>query len=239
MGKKPEEEARDVIDAMLNEAGWDVQDIDNVNIHYKQGVAIREFPLKKGYGYVDYLLYVDGQAAGVLEAKKVGETLTGVEIQSDKYSKGLPDDLPAYYRPLPFCYESTGVETRFTNALDPIVRSRQVFSFHRPETLSAWVGTSEYSKAAEPSAEYGDTGKTLRDRLRKMPPLIEEGLWPAQIKAIKNLEKSFVESRPRALIQMATGSGKTFTAVNFIYRLIKFADAKRVLFLVDRANLGR
>ncbi len=79
----------------------------------------------------------------------------------------------------------------------------------------------------------------MRAKLRNMPPLIEGGLWPAQIRAINNLEKSLAENRPRAVIQMATGSGKTFTAVNFIYRLIKFADAKRIIFLVDRAYLGR
>ena len=91
-------------------------------------------------------------------------------------------------------------------------------------------------RAADAQLLYAST---LRAKLRRIPPLVEEGLWPAQIKAIKNLEKSFAENRPRALIQMATGSGKTFTAVNFIYRLIKFGGAKRVLFLVDRANLGR
>jgi type I restriction enzyme R subunit len=72
-----------------------------------------------------------------------------------------------------------------------------------------------------------------------MPPLITEGLWDAQIEAIQHLERSFAEDRPRALIQMATGSGKTFTAVSFVYRLVKFARARRVLFLVDRNNLGR
>jgi type I restriction enzyme R subunit len=71
-----------------------------------------------------------------------------------------------------------------------------------------------------------------------LPPLKTEGLWPAQITAITNLEKSLAQDRPRALIQMATGSGKTFTAINFIYRLIKFAGTRRVLFLVDRGNLG-
>jgi len=236
----PEEKARQEIDKMLVKAGWVVQDINHVNIHAHKGVAIREFPLKQGYGYADYLLYIDGLAAGVIEAKKVGTTLTGVEIQSEKYRQGLPDVLPAWDNPLPFCYQSTGVETRFTNYLEPDARSRQVFSFHRPETLAEWLDEKvEFDKAAEAHEEYGFRGKTLCERLRHMPPLSEEGLWPAQTRAIKNLEKSLAENRPRALIQMATGSGKTFTAVNFIYRLIRFTKAKRVLFLVDRANLGR
>ncbi|MCP3873585.1 MAG: DEAD/DEAH box helicase family protein, partial [Desulfobacteraceae bacterium] len=241
MTKTPEQEAREIIDKMLNLAGWDVQTVKNTNIHAKKGVAIREFPLDNGHGYADYLLYVDGKAAGVIEAKKVGTTLTGVEIQSDKYKTGLPTDLPAWYRPLPFCYQSTGVETRFTNDLDPVPVSRDVFSFHRPETFEEWLKADtpiSLDKVAETQETYGKPS-TLNLRLKQMPELIEDGFWPAQITAVKNLEKSLAQNRPRALIQMATGSGKTFTAISFIYRLIKFAKARRVLFLVDRGNLGR
>ncbi|MFQ5686214.1 MAG: type I restriction-modification enzyme R subunit C-terminal domain-containing protein [Candidatus Scalindua sp.] len=241
MGNKPEDKAREEIDKMLEKSGWHVCDFKDANIHAHKGVVLRYFPLKSGHGEADYLFYVDGKAAGVVEAKKVGNTLTGVEIQSSKYKNGLPEELPAWQRPLPFAYESTGEETQFTNGLDPDPRSRSVFSFHRPETLEEWltedasIGTSQAADARALSYSH----LNLRSMLGKMPPLIEEGLWPAQIKAVNNLEKSLAESRPRALIQMATGSGKTFTAVNFVYRLIKFADAKRVLFLVDRANLGR
>ncbi len=242
MAKTPEQEARDRIDQLLDLAGWKIQDYKNVNIHAGTGVAIRNFSLKPGHGFADYLLYVSGKASGVIEAKKVGTTLTGVEIQSDKYRRGLPDPLPAWFRPLPFCYQSTGLETQFTNDLDPDPRSRNIFSFHRPETLSEWVNrdvsTDREDRVSDPKLPFGKP-PTLRTKLRQMPPLVEEGLWSAQIKAIKNLEKSLAENRPRALIQMATGSGKTFTAINFIYRLIKFAGAKRVLFLVDRSNLGK
>ncbi|MCK9417859.1 MAG: DEAD/DEAH box helicase family protein [Nitrospirae bacterium] len=237
----PEDIAREQIDRMLVSAGWVVQDTKAVNLYAKQGVAIREFELKSGYGTADYLLYVGGKAAGVIEAKKEGTTLTGVEIQSDRYKNGLPDSLPAWFRPLPFCYQSTSIETRFTNGFDPEPRSRNVFSFHQPETMAKWLedgvpATDDH--AAFRSPIYGGVS-TLNSRIRQMPPLIEDGLWPAQIVAIKNLEKSLSENRPRALIQMATGSGKTFTAINFLYRLIKFGGAKRVLFLVDRGNLGR
>ncbi len=79
---------------------------------------------------------------------------------------------------------------------------------------------------------------SLRGRLQTLPPLNEEGLRDCQISAIENLEKSFREDHPRASIQMATGAGKTFTAITTIYRLLKYADAKRVLFLVDTRNLG-
>ena len=164
-------------------------------------------------------------------------TLSGVETQAEKYTKGLPSGLPRWGNPLPFSYQSTGVETRFTNGLDPAPRSRPVFAFHRPETLANWLEI-EVNQAAEAAPAYGEEGKTFLARLQNMPPLKPEKLWPAQIKAIHNLEQSLKENRPRALIQMATGSGKTFTAISFIYRLIKFAGARRILFLVDRGNLG-
>lgn len=236
----PEQKARIEIDRMLGEAGWLIHDFKDANIHACRGVAIREFPLKSGHGEADYLLYVDGQASGVIEAKPAGYTLSGVEIQSDKYKHGLPEALPAWFRPLPFCYQSTGIETHFTSGLDPEPRSRDVFSFHRPETLADWLmdaRPTEPGVAAEDSPVW--TPISFRSRLRCMPPLHSDGLWPAQFRAIGNLEKSLAADRPRSLVQMATGSGKTFTAVSFIYRQLKFANARRVLFLVDRANLGR
>jgi type I restriction enzyme R subunit len=232
---QPEQQAREEIDRLLTSAGWQVADLAQANIHAARGVALREFPLEAGYGFADYLLYVDGRAAGVIEAKKQGATLTGVESQSSRYAAGLPAALPAWRRPLPFLYESTGVETHFTNGLDPEPRARPVFAFHRPELLADWL---RYDLSASP-AGVAEPPSTFLSRVRKLPPLIEAGLWPAQIKAIQNLEKSLATNKPRALIQMATGSGKTFTAISFIYRLIKFAGARRVLFLVDRGNLGR
>ncbi len=204
-------------------------------------MAIREFPLATGHGCADYLLYVQGRAAGVIEAKKAGATLCGVEIQSAKYQCGLPGSRPAWFRPLPFCYQSTGIETHFTNDFDPDPRLRNIFAFHRPDTLANWLQTSP--PAVSGSSRDGQEGygrpATFRRLLKALPPLIEDGLWAAQVRAIRSLEASLAADRPRALIQMATGSGKTFTAINFIYRLIKFAGARRVLFLVDRGNLGR
>jgi len=132
MARNPEDEAREKIDQMLTACGWHVCDLEDAVVAAHRGVVIRNFPLKTGHGYSDYLFYVDGQAAGVIEAKKKGQTLTGVEIQSSKYKHGLPDTLPAWFRPLPFAYESTGIETRFTNALEPDARSRNVFSFTGP-----------------------------------------------------------------------------------------------------------
>lgn len=233
----PEDQAREKIDELLTAAGWHVCDVKDTNIHAARGVAIREFPLP-GHGFADYLLYVDGKAAGVIEAKREGVTLSGVEIQAEKYSKGLPAGLPRVSDPLPFAYQSTGTETRFTNGLDPQPRSRAVSAFHRAEHLAELLDAPASSESmGEQRLPYGRHA-TFLSRLQEMPELKTEGLWPAQIKAIQNLETSLKENRPRALIQMATGSGKTFTSISFIYRLIKFAGARRVLFLVDRGNLG-
>ena len=243
----PEEEARELIDAGLEKAGWVVQNREDMNLAAGRGVAVREFKLAQGHGFADYLLFVDDKAVGALEAKPKGFTLKGVEVQSGKYSEGLPKTLTAPVVPLPFLYESTGVETQFTNRLDPQPRSRTVFNIHRPETLAEWLTWEPLATWAQ---EYGvadpggqphwriATPSSLRGRVRAMPPLNTSGLWPNQVKAITNLEASFAKDRPRALLQMATGSGKTFTAINAIYRLVKFGGARRVVFLVDRTNLG-
>jgi type I restriction enzyme R subunit len=226
----PEARARVRIDEMLAAAGWVVQGGKQANLAAARGVAVREFVLKPPHGRADYLLFVDRTPVGVIEAKKEGQTLTGVEWQSAKYRDGLPDWVSdALEGLMPFFYESTGVETRFTSALDPDPRSREVFWFHKPETLARWIG----------ERDANELGATLRQRLGNLPELGDAGLWSAQARAIRNLEESLADNRPRALIQMATGAGKTFTAANVAYRLIKFADARRVLFLVDRANLGR
>jgi type I restriction enzyme, R subunit len=220
----PEARARQNIDAQLTACGWVVQQRAEMNLYAAQGVAVREFPLETGYA--DYLLFVDQRAAGVVEAKAEGTPLSVVAEQAAHYSTGLPPNIPHVTLPLPFQYESTGVETLFRDNRDPQPRSRRVFAFHRPETQAEWLSQPD----------------TLRKHLQDMPvqhPLIADHLWPAQVEAIHNLEHSFAKDHPRALIQMATGSGKTFTAVNFVYRLIKHAKAQRVLFLVDRNNLGR
>jgi type I restriction enzyme R subunit len=244
---KPEDQARQGIDRLLTQAGWAVQDLSEANLHAAEGVALREFPLNPGHGFADYLLYVGGKACGVIEAKKQGATLTGVEVQSSRYAQGLPASLPAWARPLPFLYESTGVETHFTNGLDPKPRARNVFAFHRPAMLAEWLKllptATVLSTGAGPATAANTAPATALARLQQMPELVtawgDFKLWPAQIKAVRNLEASLAANKPRALIQMATGSGKTFTAISFIYRLIKFAGFRRVLFLVDRGNLGR
>jgi len=220
----PEQDARLLVDERLKRAGWDVQDYKNINLSSRLGVAVREFPLKGGTA--DYLLFVNRKAVGVIEAKPEGSTLGGVSEQSQKYLGALPEQIPHYKNPLPFSYEASGTEIFFRDIRDPDYRSRRVFYFHKPETLKEWI----------------EDETTLRQRLKELPikyPLEKKGLRDAQCEAIRNLEISLSQNKPRALIQMATGSGKTYVAVAESYRLIRYAKVKRILFLVDRANLGR
>lgn len=216
-----------MIDAQPAACGWVVQNYAEMDFGAGRGIALREVPLKTGP--CDYLLLVDRKAVGIVEAKKEGATLSGVAEQAANYAASLPVFLAAGVDggKLPFLYESTGVETLFRDQRDPDPdpRSRRVFAFHRPETL--------VERAAEPD--------TLRARLKAMPtahPLVTTGMRDCQVEAITGLERSLAENRPRALIHMATGAGKTYTACAFAYRLIKYAKACRILFLADRSNLG-
>jgi type I restriction enzyme, R subunit len=239
----PEAKARDHIDHLLTQAGWVVQAREEMNLSAGLGVAVTEFPLKKGHGFVDYLLFLDGKPVGVVEAKPVGKTLTGVETQAKKYVEGIPPELAPPLTPLPFAYMSTGVVTKFINHLDPHPRSRRVFTFARPATMQEWLKADTLDQWLKSSGGFytsADDTKpsTLRSRLQAMPPIERGGLWPNQLRAVEGLEHSFKQDKPRALIQMATGSGKSLLAVSSLYRLIKFGGARRVLFLVDRGNLG-
>ncbi len=226
----PEAEAREKIDAQLVAAGWRVQDLASLNLSAGPGVAVCEVHTQGGFA--DYVLFVDGKALGVLEAKRGGTTLSGVAEQSARYTATRRWIPQRWADPLPFTYESNGVETHFRDQRDPDSRSRPLFAFHRPEHLRELVQQDSASPARA----------TLRARLRDLPtghPLVTEPLRECQVHAIRNLETSLAENRPRSLLQMATGSGKTFTAVTQSYRLIKYAGARRILFLVDRGNLGR
>ncbi|MEX0828546.1 MAG: DEAD/DEAH box helicase family protein, partial [Haliea sp.] len=201
------------------------QDKKAINFSAGLGIAVREY--QTDIGPADYALFVSKQAIGVIEAKPEawGHKITTVENQSQGYAKATLKWINNN-APLRFVYESTGVITRFTDGFDPRPRSREVFNFHRPETLAEWMSQAQ-----------GNQG-TLRARLQQMPALNNQGLRDCQITAITNLEASFKQDKPRALVQMATGSGKTFTAITASYRLLKHAGAKRILFLVDTKNLG-
>ncbi|MDO6465526.1 type I restriction endonuclease subunit R [Pseudoalteromonas carrageenovora] len=222
---KPEDQARLVIDKKLIEAGWTIQNKKRMNLYDGKedihGIAIRE--MDTSTGPVDYMLFVDGKACGIIEAKKDGISLGGVAEQSGRYSLSKSAFTQRWLDDLPFTYEASSLEVRFCDYRDPKARSRSIFHFHKPETLKYWL----------------EEENTLRARMHDLPELNTEGLRDCQIAAITGIEDSLKKNKPRALLQMATGSGKTFTAVTQIYRLAKYAKAKRVLFLVDRGNLGR
>ena len=217
----PEQKARVLIDAQLEASGWVIQDREEMNLGASLGVAVREYPLSSGP--CDYLLVIDRKACGVIEAKPEGMTLSGVAEQASGYQHKLPGHLGNWGDPLRFDYEASGSEVLFSDRIDPEQRSRYLFSFHRPETLHEWL----------------KDGSSLRARLQDLPPLDSTGLRDCQEEAITALEKSLGEGKRRALVQMTMGAGKTFTAATLAYRLLAHADAKRILFLVDRNNLGR
>ena len=228
-----EARARVLIDRQLSDAGWVVQDKKALNLFAAQGVACREVTMKSGHGRADYLLYVDQRVVGVIEAKPQGTTLSGVEWQSAMYAEGLPADvrLKALTRDgrLPFVFEASGTETHLTNGYDPDARSRQVFAFAQPATLARIIRDAEADEAAP----------TWRAKVRHLPKLDTSALRPAQITAINGVEQSLAAQHfDRSLVQMATGAGKTYTAVTLAYRLLKFGGFKRILFLVDRNNLA-
>ncbi|WP_147692801.1 type I restriction endonuclease subunit R [Vogesella mureinivorans] len=219
----PEIKARQKIDQKLEQAGWVIQDMKQFNLGAAVGVAVRECTTDTGPA--DYVLFVNRNAVGVIEAKKdsTGKNLTVTESQTERYAnatfKWRKDNTP-----LRFLFEATGQIIRFTDGKDPYPRSREVFHFFKPETLAAWL--------TQP--------KTLRGRLaEQIPALPELNLRDCQISAVTGLEKSLAQNRPRALVHMATGAGKTFTAITSVYRLLKFGGAKRILFLVDTRNLGK
>ena len=218
--QNPEQIARDNIDKQLTACGWIIQNKSTLNLSAGVGIAVREY--LTDVGPADYVLFVDGKPCGIVEAKREeeGHRLTVHENQSEEYATAKLKHLDN--EPLPFVYESTGEVTRFTDFRDPKPRSRNVFSFHKPETFRAWLKQEE----------------SLRSSFKNLPLLQTEGLRDCQINAITKLENSFREIKPKALIQMATGSGKTFTAITSIYRLLKYTKAKRILFLVDTKNLG-
>ena len=219
----PEAKARETIDKRLSDAGWAVQDVKALNLGAASGVAVREFPTDSGPA--DYVLFVNREAVGVIEAKRdeAGENLTAVEDQTERYAtanlKWRKDNTP-----LRFLFEATGQIIRFTDNADPAPRSREIFHFFKPAQLAEWQ--------AQPT--------TLRRRLAEAMPLLPSAnLRDCQTNAVTGLEQSLALNKPRALIHMATGAGKTFTAITAVYRLLKFAGAKRVLFLVDTRNLGK
>lgn len=223
MLEKPENKARhELINPKLKKAGWDIQDYKTADVHRSKGVAVEFF--KIGQDEADYVLFINGMAVGIIEAKKEGETLIGKEFQSGGYAKQFPEEYSSVDLPLPFIYETNGNEIRFTNLWDKKARSRKLFYFFRPETMEHWINHPK---------------DTLRNRLLKIPHVNNKKLRRVQQEAINNTLNSLAQDKPRALVQMATGTGKTLMAANLCTELIETGKAKRILFLVDRDNLGK
>lgn len=233
MNQNPEQLARDQIDKQLIACGWTIQHKSAINLSTATGVAVREY--QTGIGPADYVLFINKKPVGIIEAKRAeeGVRLTVHEDQTEGYATAKLKYLDN--QPLFFGYESTGDVTRFTDYRDHKPRSRPVFTFHRPETFVAWLKENT-SIRFRLKNNLPTLGNPTDDELDKMAKYTN--LRNCQFKAIVRLEQSFAEAKPKALIQMATGSGKTFTAITFIYRLLKFAKAGRILFLVDTKNLG-
>lgn len=217
----PEQEARIVIDEKLKMSGWQVQNVNQLNLLAGLGVAVREFPTSTGP--VDYVLFINGEPVGVIEAKKssAGENITVVEEQSSRYANSTFKWINRDHS-IRFAYEATDKLVKFSDYKDIKYRSRKVFSFHRPEYLESLLQASD----------------TIRNNMKHFPPLNPVGFRDCQINAINNMDVSFADNRPRALVQMATGAGKTFTAITEAYRLLKYGKMNRILFLVDTKSLG-
>lgn len=226
-GLQPEAQARITIDEKLKLAGWKVQTWPNTNLGEGIGIAIREYPVDSGKGKytdsADYLLFINRKAVGVIEAKKDETILSQVEDQTLRYANSKIK-FQFNKDPLSFLFEATSQVIHYTDLRDPAPRAREIFHFFKPETLQ----------------EYLQQSNSLRHRLKnEIPELPKAKLRECQISAITGLEKSLADNRPRSLIHMATGAGKTFTAINSVYRLLNNGGAKRILFLVDTRNLGK
>lgn len=229
---KAEESARVLIDEQLIRAGWVVQDRKDTDLVSHVGVAVREVFMDKWAGRADYVLYLNRKMVGVIEAKPQGTTLMAVRWQSHRYATGLTDvqtkNAVLIKGELPFVYEASGSETHFTNVYDPEPRARRIFNFQKPETLARIIRESENHEFA-----------TWRGRVQNLPDTEGYDLRPASRRAVIAIEKSLKDDQhSRSLVQMATGAGKTRMAVTESYRLLKHGGFNRVLFLVDRNNLG-
>lgn len=216
---KPEEKARIKIDRMFAEAGWAVVDRD----HYAPNmtaVAIKE-GLLKGNLEADYFLFINGKAVGILEAKREEVDVSGDLVcqQATLYARSVPSCYQAYMKPLPLIYQSNGNMVLFKDYRDPDSNYTELNRIHTPWEIVKMLDITDFYAG--------------------LPILRRKGLRGCQYEAITELEKSFRAGQNKALIVLATGAGKTYTACLAAYRLLTYTPMKRILFLVDRNNLGK
>jgi len=211
------------IDKALEEAGWGPIVPFRENSRYNHG-SVEEYTTEKGPA--DYILFHEGKALACVEGKKVAIGPQNVLQQAKRYARGFPPGDYALgffgeYR-IPFVYSTNGINIWFQDLRDPLNLSRQVSAFHSPNALKELL-------AKDDSAPKQWLLKQKID---------DTSLWPFQVEAIQAIEGALLDGRRHMLVAMATGTGKTFTMVNLIYRLIKSGYAKRILFLVDRRALA-
>lgn len=239
------------VQSLLKLANWSVQDHTKAALKESLGVAVRNYPLARDYGKIDYLLFLEGKAVGLIELQNTTQTentppkLQGLATDAPKYSRGLPFTLPLFTRPLPFLYQSRGSANSFTNIFDPHPKPRHLIGFHRPETLRCWledgmVGETPRDMAAEHFPEHRRRGRSFQERIMiNMPKLSTEGLSPEQHQAISNTERSLSENRMSALIALHSSKERAVPMIRMIERLLKFADARRVLVLVHTEKVAQ
>ena len=215
----PEEKARQKIDQWFADAGWKVINREDYEPTCT-AVAIRE-GLLKGNLEADYFLFINGKAVGVLEAKR-----EDIDALSDKvceqaalYAKSVPLIYQTYQKPLPFIFTSNGKELYFCDFRKQEQNFKQIMAIPTPYELVRQLGISDYFAG--------------------LPTLQKKGLRDCQYEAVTELEKSFRSGQNRALMVLATGAGKTYTACLAAYRLLSYTPMRRILFLVDRNNLGK
>lgn len=214
---QPEERARQWIDRKLKDAGWEVINRNDF-APSMNAVAIRE-TLMSGGLEADYVLFLNGKAAAVIEAKREEISLDNPQLiaQAENYTTKALESMPRWEDTIPFVFLSNGKEIAFKDCRKTDAKYEKLNSFKRPWDIARYLRLNEFAG---------------------LPYLSRTDLRACQYEAITNLETSFKNGQRRALMVLATGSGKTFTACMMIYRMLAFTPMRRVLFLVDRTNLG-
>lgn len=210
------------IDQQLKATGWLIvpysegMDLSGLTNH-----AIEE--LQTNNGPADYALVVNGKLLGVVEAKKLEVGAANVLEQAKRYSKGANKTIGEWNQyHVPFLYSSNGELIYYLDARDSKNLSRQIFGFHTPEAMETLFNSNR-----ETALQW------LKDK-----PINNPWIRPYQKEAIQAFENNLEDGKRLMLLAMATGTGKTFTTVNLVYRMLASGYAKRILFLVDRKSLA-
>jgi type I restriction enzyme, R subunit len=210
------------IDANLKNLGWNIVPYETgLNTSTLTQHAVEEYPTSNGPA--DYALFVNGQLLGIVEAKKYGIGAQNVLEQAKRYARGVVHSIGRWGEYMvPFLFSSSGEQVYFLDVRQPQNLSRSLQDFYSPHALS----------------EFFLRNETAANEWFQQTPIDNPRLRPYQIKAIAAVEKEMIAGKRKMLLAMATGTGKTFTTVNQIYRLLKSKKAKRILFLVDRKALA-